>query len=307
MKNNKNNSSRYNTARKVLIFWTLFVGIGAVAGAWGMLADPSGKALGMDAMLPYFQVLPFAESLFQNFVFSGIMLLVVNGLTNLVAACLLFANKKIGAILGGVFGITLMAWICIQFCILPFNFMSTIYFVFGVCQAIAGVCATVFHSQESFHFNEADYPNIGTNPKLAVVYFSRMGYTKKLAYERANATGAVVHQIKTTERTEGTLGFWWCGRFSMHNWDMPLVPDGVDYATYDSVTICTPVWMFSVPAPVKTFCKAAGGSIKQVNYVVVHFMNARFQSVADEMDNLLGAERQSFVSVRCRYGKFKQK
>lgn len=46
--------SRYNTARKMLIFWTLFIGIGAVAGATGMLVDPTGKSMGMDAMLPFF-------------------------------------------------------------------------------------------------------------------------------------------------------------------------------------------------------------------------------------------------------------
>lgn len=38
-----------------------------------------GKALSMDAILPYFQVLPFAEIVFQNFTFSGWALLIVNG------------------------------------------------------------------------------------------------------------------------------------------------------------------------------------------------------------------------------------
>ena len=47
-----------------------------------MLLDPSGRALGMDAMLPYFQVLPFADVLF---------------------------------------GVTLMLWICIQFYMFPPN------------------------------------------------------------------------------------------------------------------------------------------------------------------------------------------
>ena len=61
--------SRYQTARRILLFWTLFIGIGAVAGAAGMLRDPSGKTLGMDAMLPYFQVLPFAKILFQGCMF----------------------------------------------------------------------------------------------------------------------------------------------------------------------------------------------------------------------------------------------
>ena len=70
----KPKKSRYNTARKWLIFWTLFVGIGAVAGAVAMLFDPTGKTAGMDAMLPYFQKLPFADVLFRDFTFSGIAL-----------------------------------------------------------------------------------------------------------------------------------------------------------------------------------------------------------------------------------------
>ena len=93
--------SRFQTARKLLIFWTFFIGLGAVAGAAAMLIDPSGRALGMDAMLPYFQVLPFAGVLFQNFIFSGWALLIVNGLSNLTAACLLLAKKKAGVVLGG--------------------------------------------------------------------------------------------------------------------------------------------------------------------------------------------------------------
>ena len=142
--------SRFQTARKLLIFWTFFIGLGAVAGAAAMLIDPSGRALGMDAMLPYFQVLPFAEVLFQNFIFSGWALLIVNGLSNLTAACLLLAKKKAGVVLGGVFGVTLMLWICIQFYIFPLNFMSTIYFLFGLCQAATGYAAWIFLQQESF-------------------------------------------------------------------------------------------------------------------------------------------------------------
>lgn len=57
----------------------------------------------------------FSEILFQDLTFSGIALLIVNGITNIVASIFLFLNKKIGAILGGIFGVTLMLWICIQF------------------------------------------------------------------------------------------------------------------------------------------------------------------------------------------------
>ena len=132
---------RYDTARRWLIFWTLFIGVGAVAGGLSMILDPSGKTLHMDGMLPYFQVLPFAKTLFQDFLFSGFALLIVNGLTNLTAAVLLLRRKKLGVILGGIFGVTLMLWICIQFYIFPLNFMSTAYFIFGLCQALTGYVA----------------------------------------------------------------------------------------------------------------------------------------------------------------------
>ena len=48
--------SRFQTARKLLIFWTFFIGLGAVAGAAAMLIDPSGSLMGMDVLLPYFLV-----------------------------------------------------------------------------------------------------------------------------------------------------------------------------------------------------------------------------------------------------------
>ena len=298
--------SRYRAARKALLCWTLFIGIGAVAGAAGMLIDPSGKALGMDAMLPYFQVLPFHEVLFQNFVFSGIMLLVVNGLTNLIAAALIFAGKKAGDVLGGVFGVTLMLWICIQFYMFPFNFMSTAYFIFGLLQAVTGYAATVFRRQEAFSVDLSAYPDVGKNPQLLVVYFSRMGYAKKLAYEEANRTGAAVYEIRSTERTEGTLGFWWCGRFGMHRWEMPVEPVSVDLAKYEKVTVVSPIWVFALAAPVRAFGKIAKGKIKRADYILVHHTNGRYENAVRELDELLGLRHESFRSVRCRVGKFRE-
>ncbi len=233
--------SRYQTARKWLIFWTLFIGIGAVAGAACMLLEPSGSIMGMDAMLPYFQVLPFAGALFQNFTFSGVALLIVNGLTNLTAAVLLLKNRRAGVILGGIFGVTLMLWICIQFYIFPLNFMSTAYFIFGLIQAITGYAAWVFVRQEDFAARQAEYHHIGENPSRLVAYFSRMGYAKRLAMQAAERTGAQVYEVKSTERTAGTLGFWWCGRYGMHRWPMPIEPIGVDLSAYEHVTLCSPI------------------------------------------------------------------
>lgn len=145
-------NSRYAATCRALLFWTLFIGLGAVAGATGMLSDPSGRAMGMDAMLPYFQDLPFAEVLFRDLTLSGFALLIVNGLTNLTAAALLFVKKKAGVVLGGLFSVTLMLWICIQLYMFPLNFMSTAYFFFGLCQALTGYAACFFVGGRLFAF-----------------------------------------------------------------------------------------------------------------------------------------------------------
>ena len=296
--------SRFETARKWLIFWTLFIGIGAVGGAACMLAAPDGSLLGMDGMLPYFQKLPFADVVFQDFLFSGFALLIVNGLTNLTAAGLLLARKKIGIVLGGVFGVTLMLWICIQFYMFPLNFMSTIYFIFGLAQACTGYAAWVFYQQEQFTVRPEDYPNVGSNPRRLVVYFSRMGYGKKLALEEANRTGAELYEIRSTERTQGTLGFWWCGRYGMHHWVMPIEPISVDLTAYDHVTICSPIWVFALAAPVRAFCQAAAGQVKEVDYILVHHNNSPYENAAQEMDELLGLHRTGLRSVCCRKGRY---
>lgn len=296
--------SRYKIARRILIFWTLFIGLGAVLGATMMFVDTSGKTMGMDAMLPYFQKLPFAEYVFQDYLFSGFALLIVNGITNLTAALLLFKNKKAGIYCGGIFGVTLMLWICIQFYMFPPNFMSTIYFIFGFLQAVTGYAAWVFYTQENFFVDESKYKNIGTNKNRLVVYFSRMGYVKTKALEEADRTGAMLYEVKSTELTEGTKGFWWCGRYGMHRWEMPIEPITVDLSKFDHVTVCSPIWVFNLAAPMRSFCKQAHGKIKEADYILVHHNKSDYKNAAEEMDGLLGIKHTKLTSFYCREGRF---
>lgn len=299
-------NKRYIVSRRFLIFWTLFVGIGAVAGAISMLADPSGKILGMDPLLPFFQVLPFASTLFSDFTFSGIMLLIVNGVTNLAAASLLLAKKPLGITLGMIFGITLMLWIVIQFVIFPPNIMSIIYFIFGFLQFVTGYVCLVGYKQSLFVFHPDDYPNINPNSDKLVVYFSRCGYTKKLAYKLADEQGARVLELHTSEKTSGDLGFWWCGKFGMQRKSMPISPYDVDPSEFAEVTLVSPVWVFGICAPIRRFCKQNTGKIPIVNYAITHFMHAKFTKIATQLDKLLATQHKTFLTYQCRFGKLKK-
>lgn len=295
---------RYKKTKKFLIFYCLLVGIGAIFGSICMFIDPSGKILCMDNLLPYFDILPLSNILFNNYIFSGIALLIVNGLSNLLAVYLLINNKKSGIILGTIFGLTLMLWIIIQFIILPMNIMSTIFFLIGLIQLITGYMTYVFYFQENFIFNPNIYHNINNNNKSTlVVYFSRMGYTKKVAYEIANKLSSAILELKTLENTNGTIGFWWCGRYGMHKWCMPIENIEVDLSKYKKIIIVSPIWVFSISAPIREFCYKYKENIPEVEYVFTHFMKHNFLNVANEVDIILNKKRTKYTSICIRLGR----
>lgn len=102
-----------------------------------MLVDPSGKMWGMEPLLEGLQILPYSETLFSNFIFSGIVLLCVNGVTQLFTALLLFRKSKYAALCGIGCGVILILWIVLQICIIweP-NPLSNAYLVFGLLEAV---------------------------------------------------------------------------------------------------------------------------------------------------------------------------
>ncbi|MGN0806454.1 MAG: flavodoxin family protein [Candidatus Coproplasma sp.] len=244
---------RLKVFKVLLLILTIFIGAGAFEGGICMLIKPDGSLVFLDTLLPYFQVLPFADVLFQDYVFSGIMLIIVNGITNVIATVLILKNKRIGYVLGTVFGLTLMLWITIQFIIFPFYAIDLVFFILGFLQLVFGYVALVSFNQVNFVFNEEDYKDIDKNSKTLVVYFSRKKFTKKLAYVTADGLKADIAELRTKERTEGDLGFWWCGRFAMHRWGMELLPEDFDLSKYDNVVIVSPIWVFRACAPIRQF------------------------------------------------------
>ena len=135
--------------RIFLIFWTLFIGIGAVAGSLMMFVSPDGTMWGLEAVLPYLQVLPWAEIFFTNLIFSGIMLLIINGVTQLIAAKLLINKNKYGALAGMICGIILIMWIVFEWILWGFGGLSNVYFVFGVLETINGAWLYLVERQAS--------------------------------------------------------------------------------------------------------------------------------------------------------------
>ena len=298
---------RFKVAKILLLILVGFIGLGAYYGGIAMLIKPDGSLLRMESMLPYFQVLPFADVLFQNYIFPGIALIIVNGITNTIAFLLILKNKKVGYVLGTIFGFTLMLWIIIQFVIFPMNALDIIYFTLGCLQLLVGYMALVFYNQTFFHFDEKEYPDIATKADTLVIYFSRLGYTRKIAYEKANALKAEIVELKCKERTEGTLGFWWCGRFGMHGWPMETYPLEKDLNAYSKIVIVTPIWVFRMCPPMRDFVMKNQDVLlrKEVEVTFNHFNPWLPKKAVKEMKRYADVRRvESFTTMLGhRFGK----
>ena len=119
---------------------TLFIAVGAVGGAVMMWMDPAGVSWGGEPMLDLLRAkMPWPDVFFKNFIPSGFALLAVNGLTQFLAALMLFKNHPWAGHVTLACGIILMLWIVLEWWIWGFVALSNIFFVLGLIEVIAAI------------------------------------------------------------------------------------------------------------------------------------------------------------------------
>ncbi len=125
------------TFEKIL---TLFIGIGAIAGAVMMWIDPTGATWGGEPLLEMLRAkMPWPEVFFRNFIPSGFVLLGLNGITQFVATYLLFKKHRLAQKAVLVCGIILMLWIVLEWWVWGFNAMSNIFFMLGLVEVAMAI------------------------------------------------------------------------------------------------------------------------------------------------------------------------
>lgn len=132
-------SKKQKQLSKALIWLSAFIGLGAYWGSIMFFIDPTGKIWGMDLILPYMQSLPFADILFTDFLLSGIMLIMVNGIWNTVSVIGLLKNKRWGVIFGLISGILLFGWLGVQWLIFTIIPLTSIYTLLSIIQIIISI------------------------------------------------------------------------------------------------------------------------------------------------------------------------
>jgi flavodoxin len=100
--------------------------------------------------------------------------------------------------------------------------------------------------------------------RTLVVYFSRTGYTRKIAEEIAGRCGADVEAIEDVRARAGIFGYLRSAREAYKKRLIELRPAAKNPSDYDLVILGTPVWASNVSSPMRAYLTAHRGELKRV-------------------------------------------
>lgn len=123
----------------------IFIGLGAVAGGIGFLADPTGANIGIDAAV-------LGNSPFRDFLIPGLVLLFVIGIGHLIAGVVSLIPRRQAAVLAMVMGEILVVWILLQiWWIGPASWLQPLYLGLGVLELVLGLLLRQKSRQKPSH------------------------------------------------------------------------------------------------------------------------------------------------------------
>jgi menaquinone-dependent protoporphyrinogen IX oxidase len=102
--------------------------------------------------------------------------------------------------------------------------------------------------------------------RILVTYFSRTGYTRRVAEQLARALDATLCRIKETRSRMGFLGYSCCLWEATFDIDPQIKPITYDPAKFDLVVIGTPVWGWQLASPTRAFARTYRSQIKRAAF-----------------------------------------
>lgn len=89
--------------------------------------------------------------------------------------------------------------------------------------------------------------------KTLIVYYSRSGYTRRVARMLARRLGADVDEIKIVQPVRGPLGYALCAIEALAEIEPALRPALKTPKAYECIVVGTPVWFWSLSSPVRAW------------------------------------------------------
>ncbi len=86
-----------------------------------------------------------------------------------------------------------------------------------------------------------------------VIYYSRTGTTRKVGDQIAQQLGCDKEEIFDTKSRSGPIGYMGAGKAGLRKQLTELKQVSKNPGEYDLIVIGTPVWLYNISAPVRTY------------------------------------------------------
>ena len=106
--------------------------------------------------------------------------------------------------------------------------------------------------------------------KALVAFYSRTGNTKKVAEDISKVLKCDIEEIFDTKNRQGAIGWIFAGGDSTMKKLTKLKPVKRNPAKYDIVIIGTPVWAFTMSAPIRTYISENRNKFKKIALFCTH-------------------------------------
>lgn len=134
---------------------------------------------------------------------------------------------------------------------------------------------------------------------MLVAYFSRTGYTQRLAEEMAKAAGADIDRIVERRSRSGLFGYFRSAREALRGASVEIVPATLPPGDHGLVVLGTPVWASHVCSPVRSYIAAHAQNIAQVAFFCTQGGSGAAK-VFQEMEELCGRAPIATLAVADR-------
>lgn len=103
-------------------------------------------------------------------------------------------------------------------------------------------------------------------PRSLLVFYSRTGYTRRIASEISAACDCDVEELHDTVGRGGPLGYARSSLEAIARFDTLLKPAQHDPADYDLVVVGTPIWFWNLSSPVRTWARRHRESLRKLAF-----------------------------------------
>ena len=131
--------------------------------------------------------------------------------------------------------------------------------------------------------------------KALVVHYSRTGNTEKVAAEIAKALGADSETIIDRKNRKGPIGWLTAGRDSTRKTPADIEEPKHDPSGYDLVVIGTPVWAWTVSAPVLAYLNKFTKKFPEVAFFLTY--DGNMEKTFSDMAAAAGRQPKATLAV----------